>query len=152
MRNQSFGLGQLLAVALAMGLMAATTHTAVAAGGRPLNTQLSGDQEVGVGDPDGTGTFRGRANIGAGRLCYTLTAEDIAPATAAHVHVGDRGTNGPVVVPLEAPTDGSSSACATVDRDLLRDIVSDPDHYYVNVHNAEFPGGAVRGQLGRRGR
>jgi len=55
---------------------------------------------------------------------------------------------GPVVVPLDAPTDGSSSGCATVDRALAKDIRQNPEDYYVNVHNAEFPAGAIRGQLG----
>jgi hypothetical protein len=36
----------------------------------------------------------------------------------------------------------------TVTRQLARDIVRNPSDYYVNVHNADFPGGALRGQLG----
>lgn len=55
-----------------------------------------------------------------------------------------------VVVALAAPTGGSSSGCVSdVDRDLARAIIVNPDDYYVNVHNAEFPAGAVRGQLAR---
>jgi hypothetical protein len=36
----------------------------------------------------------------------------------------------------------------TADRELLKAIASDPEDYYVNVHNADYPAGAVRGQLG----
>lgn len=126
--------------------------TAVDASGRPLNTHLTGAEEVPPGDPDGSGRFQGRAVVGQGRLCYTLTVEDIEPAVAAHVHVGAAGVNGPIVVHLEAPATGSSSGCATVDREVLRDIVANPHNYYVNVHNQPYPAGAVRGQLGRRPR
>jgi hypothetical protein len=30
---------------------------------------------------------------------------------------------------------------------VLQAIVDDPAGYYVNLHTAEFPGGAIRGQL-----
>ena len=115
----------------------------------PVATTLTGANEIpGPGDPDGSGTFVGKVNLGRGTLCYTLTVSGIAPATAAHVHVGTSDVAGPVVIGLLPPTEGSSSACATADRDLLRQINRHPEQYYVNVHNAEFPAGAVRGQLG----
>jgi hypothetical protein len=48
---------------------------------------------------------------------------------------------------LDPPTDGTSSGCAEVSRELALAILMSPSDYYVNVHNAEFPAGAVRGQL-----
>jgi hypothetical protein len=47
------------------------------------------------------------------------------------------------------PTDGSVSACVEVDRELALAILKHPADYYVNVHNAEFPAGAARGQLSK---
>lgn len=115
----------------------------------PVATTLSGATEVpGPGDPDGTGTFAGKVKPGRGLLCYTLTVSGIAPATAAHVHVGTADVAGPVVITLTPPTEGSSSACVEADKELLKAIAHDPEAYYVNVHNAEYPAGAVRGQLG----
>jgi hypothetical protein len=35
------------------------------------------------------------------------------------------------------------------EREDAKDIVQTPENYYVNVHNAEYPGGAVRGQLSK---
>lgn len=136
----------LVAALLALGLMA----NAVAAGGRPLSTHLSGAAEVpGPGDPDGMGTADITVNPGQGEICYTLTATNIAPAIAAHIHAAPAGVAGPVVVPLMPPTSGTSSACASVSRELAKAIIQHPENYYVNFHNAQYPAGAIRGQLGK---
>jgi hypothetical protein len=82
-------------------------------------------------------------------LCYQLSVSGIAQATAAHIHEAPVGVAGPVVVELLPPTDGSSGGCIDVGRDLAKEILQDPADYYVNVHNAEFPGGALRGQLSK---
>ena len=122
----------------------------VGADGRPLSAELTGAAEVpGPGDPDGSGTAMIRVNPGQSEICYDLEVEGIAPARAAHIHEAPAGQAGPVVVPLEAPTDGTSSACASVTRELALDILKSPEDYYVNVHNAEYPGGALRGQLSK---
>jgi hypothetical protein len=120
-------------------------------GGRPFSTELSGAAEVpGPGDPDGSGTASLRFNPGQGEVCFELTVSNIAfPATGAPIHVGSATESGDVVVPLDpAPgASGSSSGCVSADRALIEAILQNPEGYYVNVHNEEFPGGAVRGQL-----
>ena len=144
-------------------VLAAVLLAAVAAGGaaaqdvagvvRPsvvrLTTVLTGAEEApGPGDPDGGGRATLVLLPERGRLCYALVARDIAPATAAHVHVGPPGEAGPVVVTLEPPTRGAAGGCVAADPALLAAIAADPGAYYVNVHNAEYPAGAIRGQLG----
>lgn len=137
-----------IAIALAVSLAALTVVTAGLAGGAPLSATLTGAAEApGPGDPDGSGSASLQLNRGQGEICYELAVSNIAPATAAHIHVAPAGVPGPVVVPLAPPTSGSSSACAVVDRELVKAILKDPSAYYVNVHNAEYPAGAVRGQL-----
>jgi hypothetical protein len=82
----------------------------------------------------------------------TVTITCSAPPTAAHVHEGNAGVNGPIVITLTPPATGdpgASSECLTVDTTLLADILQHPSQYYVNVHNATFPGGAIRDQLVR---
>ncbi len=134
-----------LAAALAMG-----AQVSADGGGRPLSATLTGAAEApGPGDPAGSGTAALRVNIGQERVCYTLSVADIGPARAAHIHKAPAGAPGPVVVPLTAPTSGSSAACADIDRDLAKAILKHPEGYYVNVHNSAFPAGAVRGQLSK---
>lgn len=138
----------LIATTAALGL--AATGAIAQSGGRPLTATLSGAEEVpGPGDTDGSGEARITVNPGKGEICYSLKVSGIEPARAAHIHDGDKGTAGPVVVTLTAPTSGTSAGCATVSREQALEIVKDPSGYYVNVHNAPFPGGAVRGQLGK---
>lgn len=149
--RRTVGTGPVLA---SVALIAAATVLAppgsASQGGRPLAADLTGAAEVpGPADPDGSGTAVVKVNVGLRQICYTLTVADIDPAAAAHIHAAPAGMNGPVVVPLVPPTSGSSSGCASVDRALAKAILKTPDSYYVNVHNAEFPAGAVRGQLAK---
>ena len=126
-------------------------------GGRPFSTVLTGEAEVnneGVpnqGDLDGTGSATITVNPGQGEVCYELSVEDIMlPAIGAHIHVGDVGENGMVVVPLTPPdASGVSSGCADVSRELALEIIRNPENYYVNVHTTDFKSGAIRGQLSK---
>ena len=139
---------RLLSLAAVLTLGAAlVTPLAADAGGRPFTTMLSGANEVGGGDPDGSGTAQVWVNPGRNVVCYEITVMNVDRAVAAHIHHAPAGVNGPVVVPFAAPTSGSSSGCVDVDRELARDIVMHPADYYVNVHTAVVPAGAVRGQL-----
>ena len=119
-------------------------------GGRPIEVAMTGAQEApGPGDPDGSGTAFFTLNQGQRLICYELVVAEIATPTAAHIHRAPAGSPGPVVVPLNAPASGFSSGCAEVDPGLIKEIRQFPERFYVNVHNAPFPGGAVRGQLGQ---
>jgi|SRR5262245_50401257 len=121
-------------------------------GGRPISAILSGGAEVpGPGDADGTGLVKLTFNPGQNQICYELTVENIAPATMAHIHSGAANAAGPVVVTLKAPTQGTVKDCVQVDKDKISKIMDDPESFYVNVHNADFPNGAVRGQLPKQG-
>ena len=119
-------------------------------GGRPFTVALAGAAEhPGPGDPDGGGTATVRVNAGQNQVCYTLTVSNIDAATMAHIHRGAAGAAGPVVVTFEPPADGSSEGCVSVAQELAQELIRTPAAFYVNVHNAAFPNGAVRGQLAR---
>jgi hypothetical protein len=121
-------------------------------GGRQFTTTMTGAAErPNLGDPDGIGTATITLNYGQSEVCWEITVSDITlPAAAAHIHEAAVGVPGPVVVPLSAPdASGFSSGCATVDQGLIKDIIQHPEEYYVNVHNIDYPAGALRGQLSK---
>jgi len=112
--------------------------------------KLTGDAEVpDPGDPKGSGTAQVTLNPDKGEVCYELSVANIQEATATHIHEGAMGKEGPVKVTLEAPKTGSAKGCAKADVAVIQAILKDPAGYYVNVHNAAFPKGAVRGQLSK---
>jgi hypothetical protein len=135
----------LLAIPASMAFTTSGTYD-----GRPLSAMLTGSQEVpNLGDPDGSGYVTLELNQGQGTISYELTVENIDPATAAHIHIGPIGVAGRVLLHLEAPTDGYSSGVLQVDPELIKAIRKNPGGFYVNVHNARYQGGAVRGQLSK---
>lgn len=123
-----------------------------------LRVTLTGIQEVpGPGDSDGNGTAEVRVAPAESQVCWDLYARGIDPASAAHIHRGPAGIAGPVVLMLTTPdAAGHSQGCATVDQNLARELAMRGYEFYVNVHTASHPQGAIRGQLRggviRRGR
>ena len=114
-----------------------------------FNTTMTGEQEVpGPGDPDGIGTAEVSVVDSLDQACYEISSVgNIGAVTAAHIHRGARGVAGPPVVPLELPSDGHAKDCATIDGALGDEIKRTPQMFYVNIHTAEYPNGAIRGQL-----
>jgi CHRD domain len=150
MRRRALALA--VAVLLAIGLLALGAPGIAAAHDRVtvLAANLKGANEVpSPGDPDGSG--RALVALTGDRACFALRWTAIGAPIASHIHAGARGVAGPVVVPFfmgELPATLSQAAgCVPVDPALARDIASHPARYYVNIHTAEFPGGAIRGQL-----
>ena len=142
-------LTSLTAIAVTALLSSTAAYAAEDAGAR-FTAVLDGASEVPrLGGADGMGTATIRVNPGREQLCYSITVRDIAPARAAHIHEAPAGVAGPVIIALAPPTGGTSQGCVSVTRDFAKEFIKNPGDYYVNVHNAEFPGGAVRGQLGR---
>jgi len=111
-----------------------------------LTATLSGANETGGGDPDGTGSFTVEVDADAGDFCYTIKAAKIATPTMMHVHSGAAGADGPPVVTFTMGED----TCIAAEPDVLRPIVAEPAAFYVNVHTADFPKGAIRGQLAKK--
>jgi hypothetical protein len=116
---------------------------------------LSGGNEVGptgqaaAGDPDGYGTASVLV-VGNDRICVSALVNRLDKPTAAHIHEGPAGRNGPIVVPFTPPATGNpgtTTACVSVSTDVLARLHDTPTDFYINVHTVKFPDGAVRGQL-----
>lgn len=163
-----------LAAAAALGASAMLTSLVTPAiadaqggGKHPVHgwAHLTGDQEVPPEDPesgDRNGEGRLRYVIKHGKFCYKLSVERVQRPTAAHIHVGEAGENGPVIVTLKTPPSRNSTVRDCIqarswqnpendERVLtyweLEGIKKDPFLFYANVHSERFPNGAVRGQL-----
>ncbi|MGH9119097.1 MAG: CHRD domain-containing protein [Acidimicrobiales bacterium] len=121
--------------------------------------RLLGTNEVPPADLDGRGIARVEIDAEAGEACFKVTFDRTGTPNRGHIHTGAAGVNGGIVVSLfelvGMPTDplndelerGRGTGCVTADPAVLADIVANPELYYVNLHNARFPGGAVRCQL-----
>jgi hypothetical protein len=149
-----------LTAVLVAGLTVLTARGAAAgADGKVtlLAATLKGAREVpGPGDPDGRG--RAFVRLGGGKACFVLEWSRISAPVAAHIHQGRAGVAGPVVVPFFQPGTNAASlpgtlsavaGCVDVDPGLAGRIAASPRDWYVNIHTADFPAGAIRGQLHR---
>lgn len=116
--------------------------------GQSFALELTGLSEVpGPGDEEGTGTAE--ITLGEGEACAEVEVTLGSPPRAMHIHEGTAEEAGPIVIDFGPPTrDDGWSICVQAEQADLDDISADPDAYYLNVHNADFPDGAVRAQLG----
>ncbi len=107
---------------------------------------LTGGAEFpGPGDTDGLGFAV--VTIDGTTLHYTVFAQNIGAATASHIHAGAAGTSGPVLIGFNVNT--LTNGTVAITQEAANQIDANPSGFYVNVHTAEFPNGAIRGQLAR---
>lgn len=134
--------------AATLAVPAAATAGGGSSGGSGSGSSLEADLRGSAATvPNAEGEAEVRIGQGARQLCYTLEVEGLRNVVASHIHAGTAGQNGPVVVPLTAPTMGRSSGCVDIPSELGMAIKANPSAYYVNIHTAQFPAGAIRGQL-----
>ena len=109
------------------------------------NVILSGNQEV----PPVTTTATGSGTIKVlndRSVSGSVTTSGVA-GTAAHIHMGAKGTNGPVIVPLNKTGDNIWSVPASIRLNDTQYEAFGLGNLYVNVHSAANPGGEIRGQI-----
>lgn len=143
--------------ALALALVATVPAQAQAS----FVFSLYGSQEVPPRPSDARGhcvaIVSDNADLDEAQLLIHCT-HDVENASAAHIHLGSRGDNGPVVFPLGTPPDGdpASPIFAIWDDDDVDSPFDDEmiaaaltEQLYVNIHSPRFPTGEIRGQFVR---
>ncbi len=110
--------------------------------------RLYGTAEVPPVDTPASGTAT--VNVMADRAAVvTLSVVDMTP-TAAHIHEGAAGANGPVIVPLRKISDNAFVAADGARLTEAQYAAYKAGNTYLNVHSAKFPGGEVRAQIAGR--
>jgi hypothetical protein len=111
---------------------------------------LSGLNEVPANMSSASGSGIASFDPISGDITVNLNFAGLAtPATASHIHLGAVGVNGPVIVNFVTVTPAATSGNITgtflfPNADLANLLAGDT---YFNIHDAEFPGGEIRGQL-----
>jgi hypothetical protein len=129
---------------------------------------LSGDEVVPPAATSASGTFTlfvegGPSPTGQPRISYELDVKDIVDVSAAHIHLGAKGTEGSVIVPLftgpikTGSFSGMLAQGSITGNDLtgpmsgktISDLLAamQAGNTYVNVHTKAFPNGEIRGQI-----
>jgi hypothetical protein len=139
---------------LALGAVGLLIPALSGAAATQLSAKLKGNKEVERGDPNGRGeAFMAVKKPTRRKLCFELSWDKIEPPTAAHIHKGAEGVDGPIKVTQFEDPDGLSvsevEGCVKkIRKRIAKRLRKTPEKFYVNVHNAEYPDGAIRGQLG----
>jgi hypothetical protein len=136
-------------IATTLGLvLAGVVIIAAAAGatGTKFQVALNGTNESPAAPGSNTGRVELTLNAKTGKVCWDFKLAHIdGTPTQAHIHKGKRGVSGNVLVPLGGTF--KREGCTTAAKATVKSILRSPGGFYVNVHNAKHPLGAMRGQL-----
>ena len=113
---------------------------------------MSGDQDATPGMAGATGAFALYSTSDPGTFCYDgfTPGFDLSTITGAHIHEAPPRTAGPIAFAIEWVSYGGNDPVGCVfgaEPAKVADLFANPGDYYINFHTAEFPAGALRGQL-----
>jgi hypothetical protein len=125
-----------------------------------FKAKLNGKEEVPPNESPASGSAW--VKINNDNIEYEVNVTDIDKANAAHIHLGESGKNGPVILTLfkDEPTEQKTGKLAEANltasnlegpmkgkatSDLVAALKNGTT--YVNVHSTDFPDGEMRGQL-----
>ncbi|MGC0120217.1 CHRD domain-containing protein [Pseudoalteromonas piscicida] len=110
---------------------------------------LSGEQEVPAVTTTATGSGYALVNRNGFDLELQVLTSGVADATAAHIHTGIAGENGPVLLTLMQDSSDANRWMAPANAALTAEIfaILAGGGHYVNVHTPANPSGELRGQI-----
>jgi hypothetical protein len=115
---------------------------------RRYSLKLSGKAETPAGAPKGAGRAVVALHGSTLHVCWRFShLHGFTSATAAHIHLGAKGTSGNIVLPLSTSPKLKHGGCVPASATLIKAIEKNPHGYYVNIHSTKYAGGAVRSQL-----
>lgn len=148
MNLSKLGLLATAAGAFALSACATIEETVAEETAETYDAVLTGANVVGGGDADGYATAEISVSDELGQVCWDVNdVRGIGPVTAAHVHRGAAGVNGPPVFTLRQSNEGEWQGCTDAAEWTQDRIEGNPAAFYVNLHTAQYPNGAIRGQL-----
>lgn len=123
---------------------ACSTMSAMAPGAQSIT--MSGANEVPPVTTQAAGTGVVTINPTDKSVSAKITLTGMT-ATAAHIHMGAAGANGPVIVPFTKTADNVFEAAPGAKLTDAQYDALKAGNLYVNAHSAAHPGGEVRAQL-----
>ncbi len=132
-------------LALALSVFVAAGLMPTSAMSQNIEVRLDGTQEV----PPVTTAAVGSAAIPVAydkSVSGTITTSGI-DAKAAHIHNGEPGVNGPIIIPFVKT---SENTWAVAEGAILTDEQLEnykAGNLYINVHSDQYPAGEIRGQI-----
>jgi CHRD domain-containing protein len=145
MTMRSNGSPRRLKLVTAMMCAGLFTIAAASSFGKDMAVTLSGDQEVPpittAASATGTITVNDDKTVSGSIMTKGVSA------TAAHIHEGPKGKNGPVIIPLTKSGDNTFTVAAGAKLSDAQLESLKAGNLYVNVHSAANPGGEVRAQI-----
>jgi hypothetical protein len=133
--------------------------------GQTFSATLSGENEVPPTESNATGVAQFQLSDGddGQEVAYSVNLTGFDDITAAHIHSGNEGENGPIVATLSQgeEADGDSvelqftgniqtnDLAGPLEDSEIADLVDlmNNGSAYVNVHTELYPDGAIRGQI-----
>ena len=146
-------------IVIVIAIVALGVASRALAASSTFTVSLTGAKEVaagGTGDPDGSAIGSITLDSGSGgstaTASWNFTLSNLATPSDFHIHTGSATQQGGVLIPFGVQAGeltatsfiGSRTGLSSTN---MANVLANPGGFYLNIHNGEFPNGAVRAQV-----